>query len=431
MVQSIRSQESGTYRSVDGIPAVALDAYRRAAESAPTGCGLDWELLAAIGRIESNHGRFGGSSLDPEGHTTRPILGLRLDGRATARIADTDAGRLDGDTEFDRAVGPMQFIPATWAVYGRDGNADGRSDPQNIYDTAAAAAAYLCAAGGDLSSEAGRKRAVFAYNNSSQYVADVLALAERYAGQNSQVLAVVSAEVQPAPVLPIGPTGPVVDAPLPLAAAPLVAPVGPASLLVIPGSSTQPSSSVSPPTGNPEPPAPTPPATPRPAAPEPSTPTPPEPSTPTPTTPSSPMPTLQVPSTPTPTPTPAPTPTPGTPEPSNPTPALPCLTELSANLPVAIGLRGASDDEGLMAALVERLQVAAIQFHRLEGEVPTRSGVFYPVGGQSQAIALAELLHIDPVYVSEAAASQEVAITLAQADTAEMLAALSRTASCQ
>jgi hypothetical protein len=138
---------------------VALDAYLRAAmdvSSAMPGCGIPWWLLAGIGRVESGHGTFSTSVLDPAGTASPPIIGIPLDGgNSTAVITDTDGGRLDFDTRHDRAVGPMQFIPSTWARYAADGNGDGIADPQNLYDAAHAAATYLCTAGGDLTADAG------------------------------------------------------------------------------------------------------------------------------------------------------------------------------------------------------------------------------------------------------------------------------------
>ena len=98
----------------------------------------------------------------------------------TAVITDTDGGILDGDVRNDRAVGPMQFIPSTWERYAADGNRDGIADPQNLYDAARAAATYLCAAGGDLSTDAGRRRAIYAYNHSDAYVAKVLGFTQEY-----------------------------------------------------------------------------------------------------------------------------------------------------------------------------------------------------------------------------------------------------------
>lgn len=165
----------------DGIPAVALDAYRKAAAAAPAGCGIPWPLLAAIGRVESDHGRFADSQLYADGTSAPRVIGIPLNGNGTALITDTDGGRLDGDTTYDRAVGPMQFIPSTWASWGVDGNGDGVASPFNIYDAARASADYLCSAGGNLRTADGQIRAVLAYNHSDAYLATVLSLEKAYA----------------------------------------------------------------------------------------------------------------------------------------------------------------------------------------------------------------------------------------------------------
>ncbi len=173
-----------SFLASDGIPATALDAYRRAARRSVTRdpqCHLPWPLLAAIGRIESDHGRFAGAVLRTDGTSSAKIIGIPLNGVATALIRDTDRGSLDGDRIFDRAVGPMQFIPSTWAHYAVDGNGDHRADPFNVYDAAAAAAHYLCVAGGNLAKSAGQIRAVLAYNHSSAYLEAVLSLESTYA----------------------------------------------------------------------------------------------------------------------------------------------------------------------------------------------------------------------------------------------------------
>ncbi|WP_305852301.1 lytic transglycosylase domain-containing protein [Blastococcus sp. PRF04-17] len=170
--------------AANGIPNVALNAYRVAAArmaDAKPGCGIEWSLLAGIGRIESNHGRYGGAVLGPEGTSTPKILGPPLDGGRFAYIGDSDNGLWDGDTTYDRAMGPMQFIPTTWRSYAIDADGDGVSNPFNINDAALAAANYLCTAGGNLRTQAGMIEAIFAYNHSDSYVAEVLALARAYA----------------------------------------------------------------------------------------------------------------------------------------------------------------------------------------------------------------------------------------------------------
>jgi hypothetical protein len=167
-----------------GIPVRALAAYRRSAslvESADPACHIDWALLAAIGRVESNHARYGGSQLDAAGVARPGIIGMRLDGtNGTALITDTDHGLLDGDTTYDRAVGPMQFIPSTWRVAGVDANGDGVKNPQDMADAAAATAVYLCSGHTDLSSPGDLRSAILRYNASDSYVSMVTAIADAY-----------------------------------------------------------------------------------------------------------------------------------------------------------------------------------------------------------------------------------------------------------
>ena len=173
-----------TALDASGIPAVALEAYQHAAAAlavSDAACHLPWQLLAAIGRVESDNGQFGSAVLLPDGYGTRPIYGIPLDGReGVALVRDTDGGKLDGDPNFDRAVGPMQFIPSTWALYGVDGNGDGKKDPNNFFDAALAAADYLCAGGGDLANPAQEAAAVLRYNDADEYVHVVLALTASY-----------------------------------------------------------------------------------------------------------------------------------------------------------------------------------------------------------------------------------------------------------
>lgn len=155
-----------------GIPSRALAAYTgaslRVASEYPQ-CGLGWNTLAGIGHVESAHGTIHGSHIGDDGVARPAIVGIPLTGRSSQAIRDTDAGELDGDTVWDRAVGPMQFIPATWELWGADGNRDGVRDPQNIDDSALAAARYLCDVGGDLTVPANWIAAIHAYNPTVEY----------------------------------------------------------------------------------------------------------------------------------------------------------------------------------------------------------------------------------------------------------------------
>ncbi|GAA1298069.1 lytic murein transglycosylase [Streptomyces sanglieri] len=164
-----------------GIPATVLAAYRKAESTlgrTDPGCRLPWQLLAAIGKVES--GQAGGGRVGAHGTTLSPILGPVLNGAGFANIPDTDGGAYDGDRRYDRAVGPMQFIPSTWAHWGQDGNGDGRRDPNNIYDAALAAGHYLCAGPRDLSVKADLDRAILSYNHSDTYLRTVLSWLEFY-----------------------------------------------------------------------------------------------------------------------------------------------------------------------------------------------------------------------------------------------------------
>lgn len=123
-----------------GRPGSYLELYKQAATRCP---GLSWTVLAAIGQVESGHGRNNGPS---------------------------SAG----------ALGPMQFMPATWKAYGVDGDGDGEKDVWSPYDAVPAAASYLCAHGAGQGGEKLRK-AVWHYNHSWDYVNKVLGIADAYA----------------------------------------------------------------------------------------------------------------------------------------------------------------------------------------------------------------------------------------------------------
>ncbi|NIH79510.1 membrane-bound lytic murein transglycosylase B [Amycolatopsis viridis] len=164
---------------VTGVPARALVAYGNAElemRATQPKCRLSWATLAGIGRIESNHGQYGGAVLQASGLPSKPIVGVPLDGSPGVRaIGDTDGGRFDGDPVYDRAVGPMQFLPGTWARYG------GGYNPQQIDAAALAAAKYLCAGGRDMATASGWWSGILSYNNSVDYGQKVFALADAYA----------------------------------------------------------------------------------------------------------------------------------------------------------------------------------------------------------------------------------------------------------
>ena len=170
--------------STNGIPSAALFSYRRAETllgKADASCKLPWNLVAAIGRVESNHGRSNGNALSAEGLAQPGIYGAPLNGKGVARISDTDNGSLDNDTVWDRAVGPMQFIPGTWSNVGVDSDNDGKKNPQDIDDAATAAGIYLCAGSDDVSTDGGARSAVYRYNRSDSYVDLVMKISAAYA----------------------------------------------------------------------------------------------------------------------------------------------------------------------------------------------------------------------------------------------------------
>jgi len=172
------------------IPSVALAAYQRAAvviDEADPACHLDWELLAAIGRVESDHGSAHGHALSSEGSATPAIIGRRLDGHGDALVPDTDGGRYDGERRFDHAVGPLQLIPSTWSMVSVDADGDGRRDPQDIDDASLAAGVYLGAGAGDLATVAGQRAAVLRYHHSPSYVSTVMRTARAYRASSSLV----------------------------------------------------------------------------------------------------------------------------------------------------------------------------------------------------------------------------------------------------
>ncbi|MGN6574874.1 MAG: hypothetical protein ACTHKG_04245 [Nocardioides sp.] len=152
------------------IPPAAWDAYLRAAavmaRAAPR-CELDWPVLAAIGLVESDHGR------------DLPASGAAAESQRAA--PDTDAGRLDGDPHRDLPVGPMRLLPSTWQVIGVDGDGDGVRSPTDPDDAALAVGGARGAGDADLGTTAGLRRALLRFAPSRAYVDLVIGLARTYA----------------------------------------------------------------------------------------------------------------------------------------------------------------------------------------------------------------------------------------------------------
>jgi membrane-bound lytic murein transglycosylase B len=166
-----------------GIPVRAVLAYGSATLTLgrqQPGCHVAWNTLAGIGAVESAHGTHSGARLLASGTSVPAIRGPALNGNGVGTIRDSDNGAWDGDRSWDRAVGPMQFIPGTWRRWGTDGNGDGVADPNQIDDAALSAARYLCASG-SMASGDGWRAAILSYNHSDAYVNSVAAVANRYA----------------------------------------------------------------------------------------------------------------------------------------------------------------------------------------------------------------------------------------------------------
>jgi membrane-bound lytic murein transglycosylase B len=314
----------------NGIPVRALQAYRKAAslvDAADATCHIDWALLAAIGRVESNHARFGGNQLDLAGVAQPGIIGIALDGRnGTARIMDSDRGRLDRDTVYDRAVGPMQFIPSTWRVVGVDADGDGVKNPQDMADAATSTGIYLCSGPGDLSRPSDLRAAVMRYNASDSYVRTVTAIADAYRhgvralpasdlpAANSALTTSDAAQAAPVPAAPVKaariPAAAAPAAPAPHAAPAPVAPIPAAPVAPIPAAPVAPI-----------PAAPVAPIPAAPVAPIPAAPVAPIPASPIPTAPDACLPVSAGPE-------------PSVPGPALPVPALPVLPKTDPALPV-------------------------------------------------------------------------------------------------
>ncbi|HEY2505495.1 MAG TPA: lytic transglycosylase domain-containing protein [Streptosporangiaceae bacterium] len=141
-VEVLRGQLPTAAASTGSRPTSYLQLFKA---SAANYCpGLSWTVLAAIAQIESGDG---------------------------ANVGPSTAG----------ALGPMQFLPSTWAVWGIDAfGQTGQPNIMNPYDAVPSAARLLCADGAATGGKS-LAQAIFDYNHAHWYVTDVLALAAKYA----------------------------------------------------------------------------------------------------------------------------------------------------------------------------------------------------------------------------------------------------------
>jgi hypothetical protein len=164
-VFGLRPLTAGSHQPSALARAEIAPTYLRLYQQAAQRYGIDPWILAAIGSVETSHGR------------------------------SSAPGVRSGVNAFGCCAGPMQFSvvgsPSTWERYGVDGDHDGRSSPYDPADAIPAAARYLRASG----APADYRGALFAYNHAEWYVAEVLAKADEYRGAAHGALADVSASV--------------------------------------------------------------------------------------------------------------------------------------------------------------------------------------------------------------------------------------------
>lgn len=141
---------------------------------------MGWTTLAAIGEVESDHGRFGGAVLGEDGRSSRPVIGTCARRQRHRRVAIRRRGpALSRRPTWDHAVGPMQFLSSSWARFGADADGDGVADPTVLDD--AAWGRHLCSRGERLDVGGALSRAVLDYNPSNEYRLTVYEVAGGYA----------------------------------------------------------------------------------------------------------------------------------------------------------------------------------------------------------------------------------------------------------
>ncbi|MEV2234994.1 NlpC/P60 family protein [Streptomyces phaeochromogenes] len=172
--------------SAADIPPRMLAAYKKAVQQVgkhvPKCQGMRWPILAGIAKVESNHAV--GRNIADNGDIRPKIYGVLLNGSGvggnTSVIPDTDGGKWDSRSQGERAVGPFQFLPSTWeGVWKHSGGAKA-ADPHNADYAALGATIYLCGNDRDLTKRAQLKAAIWQYNQSGEYVANVLGWIDQY-----------------------------------------------------------------------------------------------------------------------------------------------------------------------------------------------------------------------------------------------------------
>lgn len=153
------------------IPPDLLPVYMSAATTCP---GLPWQVLAAVGWIESRHA--GGRADPATGDVTPAIVGPALDGSSGVRSIP-DRSQPDG---WAHALGPMQFLSTTWvswATLAPECPPGASPDVNNAWDAIYSAARYLCGGRDQLDDV---RAALLRYNRSGAYVEQVMTRAAAY-----------------------------------------------------------------------------------------------------------------------------------------------------------------------------------------------------------------------------------------------------------
>src|SRR5690606_16082599 len=140
------------------VPLRAVQAYARTAVSqrdAWPECDPRWNTLAGVGPADSAQGKLGGAGLDAGAASGQRRRGTTINGRSGTRAikATQESPAVHGDEEWDRAVGPFQFLTSSWEQYGGDADGYGRADPHDIDDAALGAANHLCDRERDLAGD--------------------------------------------------------------------------------------------------------------------------------------------------------------------------------------------------------------------------------------------------------------------------------------